>query len=106
MKRLRITRSAFRDMVSIWSYVAADNQDAADRMRENLILEMRKLCDTPGMGHERADVKNPAYRFWRVGSYIVAFHVKGNDLFVSRVIHGAKDFRRLFKSPPRRGRSS
>jgi hypothetical protein len=54
------------------------------------------------MGHQRLDVANPSYRFWRVYSYLIAYRVRGGILYVSRVVHGAQDFRRLF--PKKRSR--
>lgn len=104
MKRLVITRTAFKDIASIWSYIAADSPDAADRVRDDIEAAMRALAEMPGMGHVRADVMIPSYRFWRVHSYIIAYRVKGATLFVSRVVHGAQDFRRLFKRSTRRRR--
>jgi len=41
MKTLSITRSAFRDLAAIWTCIAADSIDVADRVREDLISEMR-----------------------------------------------------------------
>jgi plasmid stabilization system protein ParE len=33
MKRLLVTRTAFRDILGIWNYIAKDNVDTADRVR-------------------------------------------------------------------------
>jgi len=50
----------------------------------------------PGMGHQRADVSNPRYRFWPVGNYVIAYRVERSTLIVVRVVYGARDFRKLF----------
>jgi plasmid stabilization system protein ParE len=41
-------------------------------------------------------VEDKRYRFWVVGSYVIAYRVEETELLVVRVIHGARDFRRLF----------
>jgi toxin ParE1/3/4 len=97
MKRLLVTRTAFKDLLEIWNYIAADNLPAADRVRDELDQAMQKLCQTPGLGHSRADVPNPNYRFWRVYSYMIAYRVKSGTLYVSRVLHGARNFRAIFR---------
>jgi plasmid stabilization system protein ParE len=88
-------------MAEIWHFIADDSLDAADVVREKFKAAMDQLCEMPGMGHERADVKNPAYRFWRVYSYMIAYRVEGQKLYVSRVVHGARNFRRLFRKRTR-----
>jgi plasmid stabilization system protein ParE len=58
---------------------------------------MRSLAEMPAMGHRRSDVSNSDYRFWRVYSYLIACRVQRRTLYVSRVIHGARNLRPPFK---------
>ena len=51
----------------------------------------------PAMGHTRADVKNAHYRFRTVQPYLIAYHVRGNNLTIVRVVHGARDLTKIFK---------
>jgi plasmid stabilization system protein ParE len=51
----------------------------------------------PGMGHRRTDVRDQRYHFWRVRSYIIAYRYDANDLTIVRVLHGARDFRTIFR---------
>jgi plasmid stabilization system protein ParE len=46
--------------------------------------------------HRRADVSDPQYRFWSVGNYVIAYRIEGDEVIVIRVVHGARDFRKLF----------
>jgi plasmid stabilization system protein ParE len=78
-------------------FIAKDSIVAADKVRDELEAEMRKLCETPGMGHERPEVKNKDYRFWAVYSYLIVYRIQGEKLCVSRVIHGARNLRRIFR---------
>jgi toxin ParE1/3/4 len=97
MRRLVLSKSAFRDIAEIWHFIASDNIDVADRVRNDLEAAMKRLAEMPTIGHRRADVGNRSYRFWRVYSYLIAYRVQGRTLYVSRVVHGARDLRRLFK---------
>jgi plasmid stabilization system protein ParE len=91
--RLRISTRADADLESIWRYIARDNPGAAVRVEEGLHDAMRTLTEFPGMGHTRSDVANPAYRFWTVAPYVIAYRVEGETLIVVRVLHGARNFR-------------
>jgi len=93
---IHVLARAYRDISEIWSYIAADNPTAADGQEERFISAFRELGTQPGMGHRRSDVSDSRYRFWRVGAYMIAYRVRGNRLTVCRVVHSARDFRKLF----------
>lgn len=97
-----VTRAAVKDIAAIWTHIATESIEAADRVADELHAAMRNLADMPGMGHRRADVANPDYRFWSVYSYLIAYRVQGQTLYVSRVIHGARDIRKAFSGRRRR----
>ena len=58
---------------------------------------MRELAFMPGLGHERADLPNRRYRVWSVYSYLVIYRFGPKTLTVLRIVHGARDLRRLFR---------
>lgn len=66
--RYRISRLADRDLNRIWDFIARDSPTAADRVEEEIHAEIQKLASSPGIGHARADVSDPRYRFWSVYS--------------------------------------
>ena len=94
----RISRRADADIAALCDQIAQDNPDAADRLDERLHHSIELLAQFPGMGHTRPDVRDKRYRFWTVGHCVIAYRVEGNELIVVRVVHGARDFRKLF--PP------
>ena len=94
--RVFVTRAAFKDLSGISTFIAKDNAGAAARVLDDLHAAMRKLAELPGMGHQRADVANPSYRFWAVYSYLIAYRVEGDTLYISRVVHGARNLGKLF----------
>ncbi len=100
MKRLtlKMRPQARLDLLEIWHYIHPQSpQNAADVM-EAIESAMRSLLEMPGMGHLRADVRSARYRFWTVKSWVIAYRFDDRTLTVVRVVHGARDFRKLFRS--------
>jgi len=94
----RISRKADADIESICDYIAQNNPDAADRLDEQIHRAIQLIATFPGLGHTRPDVRDNRYLFRAVGNYVIAYRLEKNELVVVRVLHGARDFRKLF--PP------
>jgi len=88
------------DLFAIWEYVAADSLEAADRLIDRIESDIARLAAMPGMGHQRSDVRDPRLLFWSVHSFVIAYRHTRRTLYVLRVIHGARDFRQLFRPTP------
>ena len=97
MRRVRFAARASRDLIEMWKYIAARNLDAADRLLMKIQDAAFLLAEFPGLGHVRADVSDPRYLFWTVRPYVLAYRHTRRTLHVVRVIHGARDFRRIFR---------
>lgn len=94
----RISRRGDRDLDEIWQYLARQaNPQTADRVDEELHDAIKLLAEMPAIGHERPETQGTAYRFWKVYSYLFAYRMEGRTLVVVRVIHGARDLRKIFK---------
>jgi toxin ParE1/3/4 len=87
---------ARQDLFDLWEHIATDSVAAADAMVDRIEDEVYKLRDMPGMGHQRKDVRNPRLLFWTVWPYVIAYRVTRRTLYVVRVVHGSRNFRRLF----------
>jgi toxin ParE1/3/4 len=95
--RLNISPTARRELREIWTYLATQASPAvADRVLAEMRDALDLLSEMPGMGHTRADVQDPRYRFWPVRSYVIAYRSTARTFYVARVVHGRRDFRRLF----------
>lgn len=66
---------------------------AAEFMKE-LFSKVRLLKNTPLMGREVPEIKNPDIREILHGDYRVLYCVK-DTVYVFRVIHGRRDFNKL-----------
>jgi toxin ParE1/3/4 len=95
----RIIRSpqAKRDVLLIWVHIAEDNIRAADELIDTFDQKLAMLSKFPGLGQLRPELV-PALRSYPVGSYLLFYReaTKGGIELV-RVIHGARDLRRIFK---------
>lgn len=97
--KYRISRKADTDIERICDYIAEGNPDAADRLDQQIHRAIQLLAKFPGMGHTRPDVQDKRYLFRAVGNYVIAYRLEKKELVVVRVVHGARDFRKLF--PPK-----
>src|SRR5690242_6411404 len=97
MSQYILSRRAKVDVQQIWNHIADENIDAADKVKDELRSAMRKLAEMPGLGHRRSDILNPQYRFWSVFSYLIAYLPDTRPLQIVRVVHGARDLRKLFE---------
>jgi plasmid stabilization system protein ParE len=56
MSKYQLTPQAVNDLFDIWSFIAADNPAAADRVEEQLFRACAFLADSPHAGHIRTDL--------------------------------------------------
>jgi len=97
MRDLKVHSRAQEDLLEIWRYIAKDNVSAANRVGDEIDATIHELCQMPGIGHTRRDVKRPQYRFKNVFSYVIVYRYDDKTLTVIRVVHGRRNFRRLFR---------
>lgn len=50
MKPFLFTRSAQEDLFQIWTYIAQNDPDVADRIEAEILSSSRKLASTPSLG--------------------------------------------------------
>jgi toxin ParE1/3/4 len=89
----RLTRSARRDLFEIWSYIASDNEPAADRFIDMLLERVRVLASNPYARLERPEIRS-GYRSLAVGAYIIFYRVAVDHVAIVHVIHGRRDLGR------------
>ena len=100
MKRYVLTPSAKRDVNDIWDYIANDSIEAADRVLDALESAMVKLAKNPGVGHWREELADKSHRLWLVYSYLIVYRHEVKPLQIVRVLHAARDVRRLLGLSP------
>jgi len=69
MSSYQFTPQAVDDLFEIWSYIASDDVDAANRVEEGICTACAFLADTPLAGRIREDLTALPVRFWLVQPY-------------------------------------
>ena len=96
MRQVVYLRAARRDLREISDYIKASNPAAAANIVREVDAAAQLLATVPSIGHRRPDVRNPAYRCHGVGPYIVVYRYDDDHLFLVRIVHGRRDFKKLF----------
>jgi toxin ParE1/3/4 len=91
MVRYRLTLQARDDIRSIWSYIAANNLEAADRMIDRFTDMFRLLAVNHHAGRRQAQYQ-PALRSFAVDRYVVFYTPTPSGIEIYRVLHGARYF--------------
>ena len=88
----RFTPAARNDLFDLWSYIAADNPDAADRVEGEILGACQRLASRPSLGHFRRDLTDMTVRFFPVrGTYLIVYDPTTEPLEIIRILHGARD---------------
>ncbi len=95
MKRFVLHPEAYTDLDEIWEYIASDNIDAADRIREEIYDSIGELTAFPHQGHKRPDLTTRPLRFQTVREYLIAYAPDESPLLVLAVLHGRRNPRAI-----------
>jgi toxin ParE1/3/4 len=89
-REIRRRPQAHRDLIEIWSFIAADNDAAADRMLDRIDEVLRTLGDSPLIGRVRNDLAQNL-RSFPVGNYIIYYVPLPNGIELIGVGSGYMD---------------
>lgn len=95
-----LTPAAKTDIFDIWSYIAVDNEEAADRVEQAIYDACAFVAEAPMRGHSRPDLTTYPVRFWtvtRYPNYVVIYRPEMNPIAIIAVMHGKRDIRRTLK---------
>ena len=96
MGLVRRTPTSRKDYRAVWDYIAQDDPDAADRVLRSFDEAVQMLCDHPHGGPSRPELR-PRLRSFPVGSYVLFYRPIRGGIELVRVLHGARDMRKVFK---------
>jgi len=94
MSRYQFTPQAVDDLFEIWSYIARDNVEAANRLENAVHDACTFLAAGPLRGKTREDLTQLPLRFWAVQAfpnYIVVYDPETDPLQIIRILHGSRD---------------
>jgi toxin ParE1/3/4 len=95
MPQMIYSPAADTDLWQILLYIAEDNENAAFRLIETIDGKCRLLSEFPGLGMARPEL-SPDLRSFPAGNYLILYRPISIGIEVVRVVHGARDLRKLF----------
>lgn len=98
MSPYRFTPQASNDLFEIWSTIAHDSVDAANRVEEYLYEACAFLAEGPLRGHLREDLTELPLRFWtvqRYPNYVIVYDPRTQPLEIIRILQGARNVRAI-----------
>ena len=91
MSRFVLHPEAYTDLDELWEYIAADDLDFADRVREEIHAAIGSLVPFPNRGHARPDLTSRPLRFHTLRDYLIAYAPDEKPLLVIAVLHGRRN---------------
>src|SRR5665213_1332976 len=104
MSLYALTPLAKTDIFNIWSHIAEEREDAANRVERAIYDACAFVAEAPRRGHSRSDLTAHALRFWtltRYPNYTVVYRPETAPLEIAAVLHGKRNIRRILKQPSR-----
>ncbi len=96
MPHILRTTSCDADLFDIAVYIGEDNPQAADALIDVLNRKFILLAEFPTMGRQRPELGN-GIRSFPIGNYMVFYRLIDDGIELIRVLHGARNAKRLFK---------
>jgi toxin ParE1/3/4 len=103
MIRARFSPRAARDLDEISGHIAADNPEAAERVRRIILNTADLLAQHPELGRRirKAEVRHLQIRWFVVPKfhkYLIFYQPFQETVMVVRVLHAAQDWTRFFSA--------
>jgi plasmid stabilization system protein ParE len=98
-----LTPLAKTDIFEIWSYIAQDSENSADRVEQAIYDACDSVAEAPMQGHVRPDLTGRPLRFrtlTRYPNYAIVYRPETVPLQIVAVLHGKRNIRRILKERP------
>jgi toxin ParE1/3/4 len=84
------------DLAGIWSHIANDNRQAANRVLDLIERRMQSIGKFSRIGEACPGLGKDLRCFW-VGNYGIFYRIKTDAIEIVRVLHGAQDLAAIFR---------
>lgn len=96
-----LTETAEADLDEILGFIAErDGKARALHVLDHLLDAFERLTASPGMGFHRRQLTGTELRWWPVFRFLILYDPQSSPLMILRVLHGARDLERLFRTAP------
>jgi toxin ParE1/3/4 len=95
-----VSPQAEADLDDLWVYAARESGsvEIANRLVDSITDRFFFLSNFPHAGRVRDQDFGTGTRSFPVGECVIVYCVEGKDVFILRVVHGRRDFDRMFES--------
>ncbi len=95
--QIRFLKIAEEDFTEIVSYIAADNQKAANAIATKIEKNLELLSENPLLGRIPRDkeIKKLKYRYLIVQNYIIFYTIENKIIYIHRILHSARNYRSI-----------
>lgn len=98
MARLyEVSAQAQSDLFEIWSRIAEDDIELADRIDAEFHALFASLGRMPGQGHKREDLTKRHVLFLPLYSFLVVYQPDAQPIRIMAVFRGRRDVKRLLR---------
>jgi len=85
--------SALRDVDAIAEYISRDSRDQAALFVTRIIEAVERLPQFPESGRVIPEIGKAACREVIYGAFRVMYRIEGDDVWITAVVHGARDWK-------------
>lgn len=93
--KIFLTNPAKSDLVEIWSYIAEENEKAADIFLDSVQTKATIIAGNPEIGRIRPEL-GPSLRSFPAEPYVLFYEPLQDGILIVRVLHGSRDIDLLF----------
>ena len=95
MVQVSFTRAAREGLIAIWTHIAEDNPQAADRVLARLEEAASRPAENLQIGPARDDIL-PGLRYPVSGPYLLLYRIRDGSIEIVRAVHRRRDLHGLF----------
>ncbi len=97
MRGYLLSPEADNDLLEIWSWIARDSVELADRVDSELREVFEGLARMPGQGHRRDDFTPRPVLFFPLYSYLIVYQPDVDPIRIMAVLRGTRNVKRVLK---------
>ncbi len=92
-----ISPAGRQDLIDIWTEIARDNLDAAERLLDHFEDAFQHVAEFPRMGRARPDLIDLPVRFWTLGNYLIIYRAERSPIEIVRVLNAYRNVGAVLK---------
>jgi plasmid stabilization system protein ParE len=97
MTLYEVSAEAQDDLFGIWSHIAEDSVELANRIDSEFHALFASLGRMPGQGHIRKDLTTRPVRFFPLYSYLVIYQPDVKPTRIMAVLRGKRNVKRILR---------